>query len=63
MFLFHGSNTDIMTILWEHLGIGEPLELVDEDQYDDGLDNKKWCSTHAYPTQVCTLYYHTTPIT
>ena len=55
MLLYHGSNTDIMTILWEHLGIGEPLELVDEDQYDDGIDNKKWCSTHAYPTQVCTL--------
>ena len=35
------DTQDLMTILWDYLGIGEPMELVDEDQYDDGLDKPK----------------------
>ena len=37
----NSTTHDIMTILCHMLGIGEPIELVDEDQYDDGLDTPK----------------------
>ena len=30
------TYSDIMSILCEHLGIGEPIELVDEDEYESG---------------------------
>lgn len=33
------SYADIMNILCERLGIGEPVELVDEDQYESGFDD------------------------
>ena len=33
------SNTqDLMEILWDYLGIGEPVELVDEDEYESGYE-------------------------
>ena len=32
---------DIMTIICNALEIGDPVELVDEDQYDDGIDIAK----------------------
>ena len=37
----NSTTHDIMTILCNALGIGEPIELVDEDQYDDGSDTTK----------------------
>ena len=33
------SNTqDLMEILWDYLGIGEPVKLVDEDEYESGYE-------------------------
>ena len=33
------DTNDITKLLCEHLGIGEPVELVDEDEYESGYED------------------------
>ena len=35
----NSSYSDIMNILCEYLGIGESVELVDEDEYESGYED------------------------
>ena len=32
------DTQDLMKILWDYLGIGDPVELVGEDEYEGGFD-------------------------
>ena len=33
------DTQDLMGILWDYLGIGDPVEYVDEDEYESGYED------------------------
>ena len=41
------DTQDLMGILWDYLGIGEPTELVDEDEYESGFEDENILVTNV----------------